>query len=203
MRDEHDIIAIVVAGGKSSRLGLDKRWLELEGEALVHRSVRLMTEVFSRVVVSSNDPIPGLPTGVRVIPDAQQGLGPIAGIDACLRATEAAVAFAVACDAPFPSRELIAAMGRLSGTAAAVVPETDRGLEPLFAYYGNECLDPFQAMLAAGNSQLFRVYDLVPTRRFGGDELAGISDAELAFLNINEPGDLERAQRVAADGWTF
>lgn len=203
MSERHDATAIVVAGGRSARLGTDKRWIELDGEALIHRSVRLMRAVFRTVVVSSNDPIPGLPEGVEVIPDALPGLGPIAGIDACLRRTGAATVFAAACDAPFPSRALIDAMHPLVPTAAAVVPATPRGLEPLFAFYGRDCLDAIRDLLDAGNSQLIRVFDHVRTRRFGADELARIPGAELSFLNINEPADLRRARRVASSGWTF
>jgi molybdopterin-guanine dinucleotide biosynthesis protein A len=203
MSERHDATAIVVAGGRSARLGTDKRWIDLDGEALIHRSVRLMRTIFRDVVVSSNDPIPGLPSGVEVIPDETPGLGPISGIDACLRRTGADVVFAAACDAPFPSRALIGAMHPLVPTASAVVPQTARGLEPLFAFYGRDCLGAFRELLDGGDSQLIRVFDHVPTRRFTADELAGIPGAELSFLNINEPADLARARRVALRGWTF
>ncbi|MFH1530850.1 MAG: molybdenum cofactor guanylyltransferase [Pseudomonadota bacterium] len=198
-----DATAVIVAGGRSTRLGRDKRWLELDGEPLIHRSVRLLSQVFHRIVVSSNDGIPGLPAGVEVIPDDVPGLGPICGIDACMRHTGAELVFAAACDAPFPSRHLIEAMLPLTPTAAAVVPQTARGLEPLFAFYRRDCLPAIRALLDAGDSQLIRLSDHVPTRRFGIEDLADVPDAELAFLNINEADDLERARQIAVDGWTF
>ena len=84
-----------------------------------------------------------------------------------------------------------------------MVPETARGLEPLFAFYRRDCLPAIRSLLDASDSQLIRLFDHVPTRRFGVTELVGVADAELAFLNINEPDDLVRAQEIADRGWVF
>jgi len=162
-----------------------------------------MLRMFSEVVVSSNDEIPGLPAGVQVIPDESPGLGPIGGIASCLRSSGAEVVFAAACDAPFPSRALIEAMFPLVRGFDAVVPDTARGLEPLFAFYRRDCLTAIQALLDAGNRQLIRLFDHVSTRRFGVDELAGIPGLEHSFLNINEIEDLAAAEGVSAAGWNF
>lgn len=201
-------VAVVLAGGKSTRMGRDKRWVALAGEALLHRSIRLMQQAFKYVVVSANDAPIDMPAGVTVIPDLIEGLGPLGGIHACLKALEqrperGTKIFVLACDTPFPSRALIDYMDSCDPSAAVVLPESPRGLEPLHAYYTLDCLPVIERTISRGNSQVISFFPEVATRKISGDELAGIPGSELAFLNINREPDLIRAMDVLGSGWSF
>ncbi len=198
-----DAIAVVLAGGKSTRLGRDKRWVELDGQPLLLRSVGYMNQVFDSVVVSSNDEPRGLSKDIKVIPDLEYGLGPLGGIYSCLKMTQAPLMFVSACDAPFPSRALIETMFPMTNEASIVVPESERGLEPLFAFYRFDCLPAIEARLKSGNSQVISIYDDVNVRKVGVDELASIDCADDSFINVNRQRDLDRADEFLSSGWEF
>ena len=80
--------------------------------------------------------------------------------------------------------------------ASIVVPESERGLEPLFAFYRFDCLPAIEARLKSGNSQVISIYDDVNVRKVSVDELA-------SFINVNRQRDLDRAHEFLSSGWEF
>src|SRR5207253_2864515 len=93
---------IVLCGGLSSRMGRSKAWLQVAGEPMLARMVRVVGEVAPRIVVAAADgqELPDLPASVRIVRDAEPRLGPLAGFAAALTETAAEIAFVAACDMP-------------------------------------------------------------------------------------------------------
>src|SRR5918997_1110761 len=95
---------IVLAGGRSSRMGTPKAWLDWHGTTLLRRTCGIVARGADGPVVVVKAPgqeLPPLPDGVRVVEDAREGRGPLQGILAGLEAVDGELAFAASTDMPF------------------------------------------------------------------------------------------------------
>ena len=104
---------IVLAGGRSSRMGTPKAWLDWHGTTLLRRTCGVVARGAGGPVVVVRAPgqeLPELPDGVRVVEDAREGQGPLQGLLAGLEATDGELAFAASTDMPFLHPRFVAAV---------------------------------------------------------------------------------------------
>lgn len=131
--------AIILAGGKSMRMGFNKALLTVEGYRIVDVLSALLGEVFSQIVFVSNstDVVP--PAGVDVVADQLVDIGPLGGIHAGLGVCRSAYAFVTACDMPNLNLSYVSFMremlllGEIQGSVLATRFGTH--IEPLSAFY--------------------------------------------------------------------
>lgn len=131
------VVGLVLAGGKSTRMGADKALLEKDGEPLVARQARLLREAgCARVMVSGRPGVPyPLPDDIRVVFD-RDGEGPAAGILAGFaEAPEASHLLVLATDMPDMSSAVLRELLRHADTGCGAAYESDSGVEPLAAVY--------------------------------------------------------------------
>jgi molybdopterin-guanine dinucleotide biosynthesis protein A len=202
---------IILAGGRSSRMGQDKIWMVLDGQPLVERVVRRLLPVASEVLLSAGDAerfepiLRSLPVPSQVVPDRYPGHGPLAGMQAGLNAAHGDVALVVAADMPFVNIALIRHMIGLAEGYDGVVPHVIDprkrigALEPLHALYRRTCLPAIERHLAAGDRQVLCFFDDVRLRALPLDEIRRIDPGLLSFFNVNTPEDWQEAQRKAAE----
>jgi molybdenum cofactor guanylyltransferase len=129
---------IVLAGGRSSRMGTPKAWLDWHGSTLLRRVCGIVARGTGGPVVVVRAPgqeLPGLPDGVRVVEDAREGRGPLQGILAGLRAVDADVAFVASVDLPLLHPRFVAAVCRGVEGADVAVPHVGGYRQPLAAAY--------------------------------------------------------------------
>lgn len=205
---------IVLAGGKSSRLGRDKSQ-ELVGErTLLHRVVDALAQVADDVlIVMSPDQllrrIPAHPD-VRIVHDLQQGRGPAAGLYAGLRAASSNYAWALGCDLPFLNPNLLGYLMSLAPGYDAVLPVIEdprraklqqKALaQTLHAVYSKRCTEILGQLLdtQAGVA----IHDLLPrinVRYVGKVEIDKLDPGLLSFLNVNSQEELERAREISRE----
>lgn len=190
---------VVLAGGRSTRMGRDKAALLLGGEPLVRRVVERLRRALAEVIVAGPPEVGALVPGVRVVPDLQAGQGPLAGIGAAMRAIQTPWAFVVACDMPFVEPALVRAMLALALTPPqvdALVPRSVRGTEQLHALYARTCLPALESQLAAGDLALHHMLDILRVREMPWSEAARYDPAGLSAFNMNTPEEWERAQAI-------
>src|SRR5476651_1092157 len=94
--------AVVLAGGRSTRMGSDKALLSLPGSDLLlwQRQVRVLEELKPEEIFWSGAARPGLPENLRLIADEVENAGPLAGISACLNLLESDLLVVLAIDLP-------------------------------------------------------------------------------------------------------
>jgi molybdenum cofactor guanylyltransferase len=129
---------IVLAGGRSSRMGTPKAWLDWHGTTLLRRTCGIVARGAGGPVVVVRAPgqeLPDLPAGVRVVEDAREGRGPLQGLLAGLEATDDELAFAASTDMPFLHPRFVAAVCAAARGADAAVPTVDGFRQPLAAAY--------------------------------------------------------------------
>jgi molybdopterin-guanine dinucleotide biosynthesis protein A len=191
----------ILAGGESSRMGVDKGLLEIAGVPMIVRAARLLESVVRApaVVVGTPEKYRGL--GLRAIGDDWPGCGPLGGIATALCASEADWNLIVACDLPYLTREWLEYLLQRARDSAeeAVVPKNlapanKRGAEPLCAVYHRGCEPALRRALERGVRKVtdglaeLRVEVIEPARWKGFD-----SDG-LLFKNVNKPADYEEAK---------
>lgn len=196
------LAGVVLAGGKSRRMGADKATLPF-GEAtllerVVHRVKACCHPVF--VVLSRPGSYPHL--GLSVLVDRWPGLGPLAGLDVGLRACPEEYAAVVACDLPFVKPRFLRGLARQAKGADAAVPVTDRP-HPLCAVYRRRVADVAELLLRAGGGSLRDLLARVQVH-YVPEEVLRRWDPHLeSLVNVNTPEDYAQAlARLQAEGGT-
>jgi molybdopterin-guanine dinucleotide biosynthesis protein A len=198
---DESIGGVVLAGGRSARMGADKAFVQLDGVRFIDIAIERARPQVHELAVSANEPLErftGL--GLRVIPDAAGAFaGPLAGIySAMLWAQKALphcrslVSFAV--DTPFFPRDLVARLRARRDDESAVLATAASGgrLEPIFTLWPVALAPELHAALH--EPRIPRLADVVA--RYAPAVAVFASEPD-AFLNINTPAELEAARRQA------
>jgi molybdopterin-guanine dinucleotide biosynthesis protein A len=199
--DHPDTIGVILAGGRSARMGGgDKGLRPVGGAAILARiTARLEPQTRGLVISANGEPRRFERLGLPVLPDGPGGpLGPLAGILAALRhAGAAGVPFVVSvpCDTPFLPADLVARLheARLRSGAPGAVASSCGRQHPTVGLWPVSCLpDVDEAVLGQG---IRRARDAVSRLGFAPAEWAGDVDP---FFNVNTPEELAAAEALAA-----
>lgn len=190
---------IVLAGGEGKRLGADKSLLEFGGRTLLEITVERLREISSDVVIASGaGPRPGWPQiEARCVEDRVRGRGPLAGLDAGLRAIANEAAVVVACDMPFLNPDLLRHMASVLEGHDAVVPIVDGRRHALHGVYSRTCL-PFTEDLLLHGRSMRDLLAAVDTRVLSEREVRAIDPRGLSCFNLNSHHDMETARAIWA-----
>ncbi len=194
-----DLTAFVLAGGKSSRMGSDKAFLEFEGRTLLARAVELAESVSPHVYIIGSRGKFG--EFGPVIEDIFRSCEPLAGIHAALRTSQSDLNLMLAVDMPFvPSRFLQYLLGesRKMRDAMVVVPRAERRRQTLCAIYRRDFADAAETALRGRRNRIDILFDAVPVRVIEEDELQRAGFSPAIFRNLNTPADLQTA-KLSAD----
>lgn len=201
------VSAVILAGGRSARMGQDKAWLDLGGQPMVEHVARRVLPLASELIFVARDPgrfrslAAALPIPARVATDRFPAAGPLAGIHAGLSEARHDLVLVLAVDLPFVSLPLLRFMISLAPGYDAVVPALctgERGgssmaaaeglaLEPLHALYRVGCLPAITARLDAGERRVIAFLPDVRARLVLPHEIAPFDPDFSSFRNINTP----------------
>ena len=185
-----DITGVILAGGKSSRFGVNKALLEINGSKLIDRVTGLLISIFERVILITNSPDEYLYLGLPIREDLIKGLGPIGGILTGLEDINDEAGFFIACDMPFVSEDLIRYIVSVRGGFDAVVPKIDWKIEPLHALYRKSCLPVIRGLIASGVYQTIKAFDMLNVRYLNEAEIRANDPQMRSFFNVNRPEEL-------------
>jgi molybdopterin-guanine dinucleotide biosynthesis protein A len=197
---------IVLAGGRSSRMGSPKAALEWHGSTLLRRICGIVSRAVDGPVVVVRAPgqeLPGLPEGIEVVEDAREGRGPLQGIAAGLRAVrdEAEAAYVSSTDVPLLHPRFVATvLQALDEETDVVLPEVGGHRHPLAAAYRTALADQVERLIAADRMKPAFLFEAARVKRLDAGAL--LADPALAaldpgldsVLNLNEPDDYEAAR---------
>ncbi len=186
------ITGLVLAGGKSTRMGRNKALIEVDGRRVISRVVDVLSECCSKVlVVCASEDDYGF-VDVPVVRDIEPGQGPFMGLYSGLAGMDTDYALAAACDMPYISKPLACHMAGLAPSADIVVPRIGDFYEPLFATYSKACLNTSRKLLQNGEKRIRMLYEIMETRTVEEDEIKKFDPELQTFINLNSPGDLDK-----------
>lgn len=182
---------MVLAGGRGSRLGgKNKSLVEVDGITILQRNLDILRSLFSEILLSGWPDGTELPAGIRKVPDNFPGMGPLAGIEASMKAATTPYIFAFGGDMPWLSAEIIKRQAAvfLESPAEVLVPRINNLAEPLHAIYSCRLHSSVEAFLMSGDKPA--VIDFIGQTRVRYYDLPSSPEALRAFTNINTPEDL-------------
>ena len=183
--------AIILAGGRSSRMGTNKALLRVGGVPLIRRQASALSALFDDVLISCKSPEEYEFLGLPVVRDEYKAGAALVGLCSGLRASEADFNFCIACDLPLVHAGLIEHMLAEAGGAPAVAPESERGLEPLYAVYRKGCENAITELVESGRYSLRDMLRHIGGRTIGREEVERICGGTGPFLNVNTLEDLK------------
>ena len=192
---------MILAGGKSRRMGQDKLPLMVGEKPLLDRVLLALATRCDEILIVGGGRY--APAGARRIPDLRPSRqGPLAGIEAGLLAARHRAVFVVAGDMPFLTGDLAGyLLGLLSDDVPAVVPDFGGRPHPLCAAYGREIQSAVSAALDRGVRPVRVLLEALPGVRYvREEELRRFGDPDLLLTNVNSPEDLERARKTFKGG---
>lgn len=198
-----DALAVLLAGGGSTRYGSPKALAEVAGRSILDRGLETLDAVAGPAVIVANDPEPYAAAGREIRPDVRSGTGVLGGILTALAWAEELgrdAAVVLACDMPFVPAALLRRLARDAGARRVSLPESDgpRGMEPLCAVYGVGCADAITRALDRGERAIISFFSDVEVRRLPLAEVRRFGDPDRLFFNVNRPEERRRAEQLAA-----
>jgi molybdopterin-guanine dinucleotide biosynthesis protein A len=184
-----NITAVIMAGGRSSRMGTDKGLVHFKGKEMVRWPIEILEQFFKNVFIVANNP--GYAKfGLPIYEDLLKDKGPLAGIYTALKLSATPWNFIVACDMPFVNSFVIQRLVDSCNSHDAVVPYYNDRPEPMCACYNKTCIPYIEKQLAAGNNKLqdFLQEIRVHAIDFTSEYLPG----HHPFLNLNTMDELNK-----------
>ena len=197
--------SIILAGGKSLRLGRSKALQAIGGKSLIQWVVDHLAILSTEIIIATahGEAIPcSSAVRIKTVADIYLGKGPLVGIYSGLIASSSPRAIAVGCDTPFLSVSLLEYMTQICSTFDVVVPRIKNKLEPLCAVYSKNCSGPIQELLERDELRIRKLFSMVNVKYVEEDEINRFDPEHLSFFNINTQADLATAKKLAArKGW--
>lgn len=191
--------AIILSGGKSSRMGTNKALLKINEKTNIERIADNLKVLFDDIILVTNEPQQYQFLGLKMVSDQYPGMGPLAGVHAGLNASDFEVNFVVACDMPFVSVELANALVNNCSHYDAVVPVINGKQHPLFSVFKKETANKIELSITNGRLRMKHLLNDLNVLYVTETELQAYSqlDLERVFFNMNHPNEYEEAKKWA------
>ncbi len=192
---------VIQAGGKSSRMGQDKALLPFRGTTMLEYILRQIEGLGEETLIITNTPQAYQPFGLPLFGDVIPDWGALGGLYSAIYHASHPYCLVLACDMPFINRPFLEHLVSLAPKHDAVVPRLGAGrfIEPFRAVYSKTCLQPIRAAIEAGHRKVISFFEQVDVRFVERVEIEPFDPQCRTFFNVNTPGDLAQAERMAAD----
>jgi molybdopterin-guanine dinucleotide biosynthesis protein A len=192
---QHAVTGVILAGGKSSRMGQNKALMRLGGTRLVDRAVTVMHEVFSDLLMVTNTPEMYTGLGIPMVRDVWPDKGSLGGIYSAIYHVTTPYCLVVACDMPFLHAGVLRYLVTQIADYDVVIPDVLDELQTLHAIYSKTCLPPIERCLEANRLRIVGFLPEVRVRRVTASEIQPCDPELLAFQNLNTPEDFQAAEQ--------
>ena len=184
--------AVILAGGKSSRMGRDKALLEVDGHPLLARQIRLARESGAdEVFISGRVDSDYSAFGVHVLRDNFQNAGPLAGIETALGKSSSPLLLVLAVDMPKMSAEFLRLLATHCTKIAGAIPRVNGDIEPLAAFYPKNAAGIAAALLVAETGARSVTHFAERCVAAGFATFVDLPDSDTRFfVNWNSPADV-------------
>jgi molybdopterin-guanine dinucleotide biosynthesis protein A len=185
--------AVILAGGKSRRMGFDKQFLQIKNHYLLCHHGEQLAKLFEQIIVVTNTPELYRDTPFVLVSDELRDKGPLGGIHIGLKTATSRQVFFLACDMPNIHLDYIRFMQQRlrGGTANACITRFGDWIEPFNSFYTRDLLTDIEDYLGRGHHSLFRFLKNQNTHYISEAEARHYSPDWQMFLNLNTREDFE------------
>jgi len=190
VKSKNSITGIILSGGRSTRMGENKAFIEIEGAPIVSRIHNLFKELFKEVVIVTNQQELFKNFDSKIYSDLLPNKGVLGGLYTGLFFSTFHYSFCVACDMPFIKKSLVQYIIKNIDGEDVVVPRTIDGLQPMHAVYSKNCLDPIINIIEQGKYKIIDIYNRVNVKIIEEKYFISIDPFRESFINVNTPEEL-------------
>lgn len=187
--------AIILAGGRSSRMGFDKQLLKLQDKYIIEVIAEKLEKIFSEIIIVTNKPKRYAKYGYRLTTDEVRGFGPLAGIHAGLKVSSNMYNYVVACDMPFIDTAYIRYMMELidcrEGQTDAVITRYGNWIEPFNAFYSRSLIPRIEKSFKSDNRQINKLLEDASVLYISEAKAREFSPNWDMFTNVNTVKDYQ------------
>ena len=193
MSRSQNLGAIILCGGKSSRMGKPKHLLPFGNETVLERVIRIVSEVAAKIVVvaAADQPLPDLSNDVEIVRDEDEYQGPLAGLMMGLEALPETVEFAylTGCDVPLLRAEFIEAIFQKISDRQVAVPHDEHYVHPLAGIYRKDVLPLAKSLYASGERRPRELIKNCTAVAVYASQLREVDPHLYSLRNMNTPED--------------
>jgi molybdopterin-guanine dinucleotide biosynthesis protein A len=180
--------AIIMAGGGSSRMGIDKSMLQIKDRPIIEHIRDQLRGTFDQILISTNEAEKYAFLGCDCVPDKIPNQGPLMGIASALGASDNKLNFVIACDIPHIDIRFVRKMLAEAQAADMVIPTNGNGKhEPLFAIYNKSALKNIKQVLSSGKRKI--------SDAFTQCKVKYINLGAKQFINLNTTEEYEEFRK--------
>jgi len=201
MKKHDGITAVILSGGKSSRMGTDKSLLKISGNSLLDRAIAISQKYFANIIISGNEIELNRIYSLKLTKDIYSGLGPISGIHSGLFNSTTEKIFIYSVDIVFGNERLISEIIEYPTQKQIVLPLLEGIPQYTFAIYSKSALPVIEEMIKSNCVDMPTPKNLVKKVETEFiDFHKCIYFEEEKFFNLNTPADYERAKLILEKG---
>jgi molybdenum cofactor guanylyltransferase len=195
-----DVTCIILAGGKSKRLGRNKVVEVIGRQSLIERVISHLSCFKSDIIVvkGKESVLPELAAypELKIIDDIFPAKGSLGGLYTGLVSSNTHYNVVVACDMPFVNPELLKYMVGLTGNCDVVIPRINNTLEPLHAVYSRNCISTLEFLIDQDRLSILELFKMVNVKYIESAEVDRFDPRHLSFFNINTEADLVQGKNL-------
>ena len=185
--------AIILAGGKSSRMGFDKQFLQIDNIRIMDNLILKLEKEFDEIIIVTNKPEEYIDYKYKILKDIIVGKGPLSGIHVGLKESSSDYAFVVACDMPNINLDYIQYMKNLMGNKDydGCVTCLDGFIEPFHGFYSKSIIDEIESYLENNIRSVTKLIKNLNFHKIKEEDGRKFSPNWDMFLNLNNQEDIK------------
>ncbi|AOT71753.1 molybdenum cofactor guanylyltransferase [Geosporobacter ferrireducens] len=188
--------AIILAGGKSSRMGFDKQLLSIGKQPLIIKQIEQLSKIFQEIIIVTNTPAHYKNSPCIIVEDEKKNFGPLGGIHAGLKASSSRYSYVIACDMPYMDMKYIQYMKDLIAASEkeleAVVTMLGEWLEPFNGFYGKTLISKIEEKMQQHEHRILTLLKEAEVLYIEEYIARKFSPEWEMFINLNTEEDVKR-----------
>jgi molybdopterin-guanine dinucleotide biosynthesis protein A len=193
--DKKQITAIILAGGKSSRMGKNKAMLKLGNKTLIETICDTVKPKVKNIIIITNTPQEYEFLNYPKFKDVRKKSCPLVGIYTGLLKSETFLNLVIACDLPFISSNFVEFLTENGTDHDVFAIEDEKGIEPLCAIYSKNCIPFIEKSLNDGEFRVTDFYKNVNAKIVKFESKENFYNSKI-FFNVNTPEEFEKAVKI-------
>lgn len=196
--------AIILAGGKSSRMGFDKQFLKIDERRLMDSIIHKLEEEFDEIIIVTNKPEYYIGLSHKIAQDIIEEKGPLGGIHAGLMESSSQYVFVLACDMPNMNMDYVRYMKQSIGDKDIDGCVTSFGdwIEPFSSFYSRDIIKDIEKHLLSNRRSINSLLVKLRINYIEEDKARDFSPNWDMFLNLNTREDLNSYLEKYRDNWS-
>lgn len=187
--------AIILAGGKSTRMGFDKQLIKIGDSYLIDMIIENLKGCFEEIIIVSN--VKGIHSNrsIKVVEDGIKNLGPLGGMHRGLQSSKSTYSYVIACDMPYINIEYIKYMKKIldqTKSADALITRFGEWIEPFNCFYSKEIIDDIEKHVRLGQRSVYSLLKKLNVTYINEKTARCFSPQWNMFKNLNTKEDLRR-----------